>query len=64
MWIQKPNPPTPFPAREGGDFLLVGEGLGERSSLVDRSNIHNFSLDTSIVGRKFIDVSQKLIADC
>ena len=33
MWIKKPNPPTPFPAREGGENspLLVGEGLGERS---------------------------------
>jgi hypothetical protein len=31
---QKPNPPTPFPAREGGgknfgSFLRFGEGLGE-----------------------------------
>ncbi|NES64330.1 MAG: hypothetical protein F6K24_03170 [Okeania sp. SIO2D1] len=34
MWIKKPNPPTPFPAREGGEAPLskAGEELGERSS--------------------------------
>uniref|UniRef100_UPI0035C94011 ShlB/FhaC/HecB family hemolysin secretion/activation protein n=1 Tax=Okeania sp. SIO2F4 TaxID=2607790 RepID=UPI0035C94011 len=36
LWEKKPNPPTPFPTREGGASftpLLAGEGLGERSSL-------------------------------
>ncbi len=28
--------------------LLRGEGLGEKSSLVARSNTHNFSLDTPV----------------
>jgi hypothetical protein len=31
----KPNPPAPFPSREGGEFkasLLVGERFGERFS--------------------------------
>jgi|GEM_PF-4661254 len=31
---EKPNPPTPFPSREGGVLYsppLLGEGLGERS---------------------------------
>ena len=34
---KQPNPPTPFPTREGGELfssLLVGEGLGERSEFV------------------------------
>jgi hypothetical protein len=36
---EKPNPLAPFPTREGGTRdsgspLLVGEGLGERSSTI------------------------------
>jgi len=34
---EKPNPRTPFPAREGGTRdspLPAGEGLGERSSTI------------------------------
>jgi hypothetical protein len=31
-WLGRPNPPAPFPKREGGDSPpRVGEGLGERS---------------------------------
>jgi len=40
MWIKKPNPPTPFPARKRGEFLSSQErgwGRRERSSLVARS---------------------------
>jgi len=31
MWVNKPNPPTPFRASVGGEFspLLAGEGEGQ-----------------------------------
>ncbi len=35
--VKKPNHPTPFPGREGGEYfppLGVGEGLGKRFLLV------------------------------
>ncbi len=40
-----------LPTREGGLLSPVGagEGLGEKSLLVARSNTHNFSLDTPVV---------------
>jgi len=31
MWVKKPNPPTPFPAREGG--VISPLGAGERFCL-------------------------------
>ena len=51
MWVKKPNPPTPFPAREGGAIPspprrgggAEGGGLQGCSLLT-----HNFSLDTAL----------------
>ncbi|OZH55293.1 hypothetical protein AFK68_05570 [Hydrocoleum sp. CS-953] len=48
---KKPNPPTPFPGREGGEYfppLLAGEGSGQRSS-AHLLFTHIFKLDALLL---------------